>query len=472
MSDSAKRIVPVILCGGSGSRLWPVSRETYPKPFVKMKNGRTLFMDTLKRAALIENSARPIIVCNDAHRFYVLETVAQCETEAEIILEPKARNTAPAIALAAFGAARPEDALLVMPSDHAIADPQAFAQAVGRAAQSAADGRIVTFGIEPTRPETGFGYIEKGGALADDCFAVSRFIEKPDAASARRMLDQGGFYWNSGIFLMTAKTYLDELKLYSPEIFRACENAWQGKKNDLAFIRPDEGAFCASPEDSIDYAVMEHTRCAAVCPLNVRWNDLGTWNAFYNEESRDENGNVLLGDVLARDVENCYLHAEDRLLAVLGARDLAVVETRDAVLVVPREKAQQVKKIVASLKEAKRKEYRDPAIVFRPWGKFESLARGPRFQVKKITVRPGGRLSLQMHHHRAEHWVVVKGTAAVCVDDEQSILTENQSVYIPVGSRHKLENPGIIPLEIIEIQSGPYLGEDDIKRFEDIYGRS
>lgn len=472
-TESPAKVVPVILCGGAGSRLWPVSRENYPKPFVKMENGGTLFNDTLARAACLENAASPVIVCNEAHRFYVQEALALRQMEARIILEPEGRNTAPAIAIAAFALVgdNPDALILAMPSDHAIADAGKFRAAVAESAKLAARGRIVTFGVVPECPECGFGYIQSGDALAGGCFEVRKFIEKPDAAAARSMLANGGYFWNSGIFLMPAATYLAELQKFAPEIYAACAAAWEGRHADMGFIRPDATAFRSSPENSIDYAVMERTSLAAMHPLDVHWSDLGSWQAFYGAESKDDSGNVLFGDVLARDVSNCYIQAQGRLLAAIGITDLAIVETRDAVLVARREKSQDVKKIVESLKLAKRKEYKDPPVVCRPWGNFETLAAGPRFQVKKIVVKPGGMLSLQLHHHRAEHWVVVKGTAQVTVGDEDKFLTENQSVYIPVGSKHKLANPGIIPLEIIEIQSGSYLGEDDIRRFEDIYGR-
>ncbi len=472
--ESMVQINPVILCGGSGSRLWPVSRKNYPKPFVKMEgNGRTLFRDTLSRAADIGGAAKPIVVCNEAHRFYVLESLAGRGMEGMVILEPEGRNTAPAAALAAFALAekRPDALMLVMPSDHVITDANLFAEAVRNAADVAAMGRIVTFGITPAGPECGYGYMEGGKTLGSGCREVSRFVEKPDAAKAKAMLDAGGYYWNSGIFLMRADTYLAELARFAPNIYEACKKSWQGRADEPAFSRPQKDAFLACAQDSIDYAVMEKTALAAVCPVDPGWSDLGSWQAFYDTEAKDENGNVLLGDVMAEGASGCYLNAQDRLLAVVGVENLAIVETRDAVLVAARDKCQDVKQVVEKLKGEKRSEAEDPAVVYRPWGSYEPLAAGSRFQVKKIVVKPGGMLSLQLHHHRAEHWVVVRGTAQISLDGVESFLTENQSVYIPVGSRHKLVNPGIIPLEIIEIQSGPYLGEDDIRRFEDIYGR-
>lgn len=467
------KIVPVILCGGSGSRLWPVSRANYPKPFVTMENGRTLFMDTLERVKALDDAEPPIIVCNEAHRFYVMEALAKCELEGRIILEPEGRNTAPATALAAFALMErtPRPLMLVMPSDHTISQSSQFCAAVADAVPTAANGRIAIFGVKPTRPECGYGYIQTGQPLDTATLSVQSFIEKPEESRARAMLQAGGYFWNSGIFLMSAAVYLDELQKFAPQIYSSCAAAWQGAKADMAFIRPDADEFQHAQCESIDYAIMEHTKLAAMLPLNVSWNDLGSWQSFYEVETKDENGNVKLGDVLVQDTCNCYLHARDRLLAVMGMENLVVVETRDAVLVVQRNKCQNVKKFVEKLKADGRKEYQDHAVVYRPWGSYETLSQGPRFQVKRIIVKPGGKLSLQLHHHRAEHWVVVKGTAVVRIDQDERFLTENQSVYIPVGSRHKLENPGIIPLEIVEIQSGSYLGEDDIKRFDDAYGR-
>lgn len=466
-------IVPVILCGGSGTRLWPLSRETYPKQFVNLGEGRTLFKDTLLRAQRVPESSEPVIVCNEAHRFYVTAALYECDVRATILLEPAPRNTAPAIALAAFALARDgaDPLMLVLPSDHAVGDEVAFCRGVGAAAFLAEQGHIVTFGITPASPETGFGYIEQGEAVKDGGFRVARFVEKPDAATARIMLDQGGFLWNSGMFLLRASVYLKELERCAPAMHAACRSAWEKRMADGAFCRPDAEAFLASPSDSIDYAVMERTDLAAVVPLATGWSDLGSWEAFYQAEQGDDKGNVCHGDIMIQDAENCYFNAQHRLLAAIGVRDLVVVETGDAVLVAPRERAQDVKAVVSRLQAAQRAECKEHPLVYRPWGSYETLVMGSRFQVKRIVVNPGAELSLQMHHHRAEHWVVVSGTAEVTNGNETRLYTENQSTYIPVGARHRLKNPGVIPLVLIEIQSGAYLGEDDIVRFADVYGR-
>lgn len=469
MSD----IVPVILCGGSGTRLWPLSREAYPKQFVDLGNGRTLFKDTLLRAQQTPKSLDPVIVCNEEHRFFVTAALYECGLRSKILLEPAPRNTAPAVALAAFflrGGGN-DPLMLILPSDHAISDTKAFFAGVERATGPAREGRIVTFGITPDGPETGFGYIEQGAPLGAQAFAVARFVEKPDDARAASMLEQGGFLWNSGMFLLRASVYLRELERHAPEIFAACTVACQNSREDGVFCRPEKAAFLASPSDSIDYAVMEHTELAAVVPLETGWSDLGSWEAFYQAGSPDAGKNVCSGDVLIEDAEGCYFNASHRLLAAIGVRDLVVVETRDAVLVAPRERVQDVKAIVARLQTAKRAECQRHPLVYRPWGSYETLVMDGRFQVKRIVVNPNEELSLQMHHHRAEHWVVVSGTAEVTNGDETALFSENQSTYIPVGAKHRLKNPGVIPLVLIEIQSGAYLGEDDIVRFADVYGR-
>ena len=478
-------IVPVILCGGSGTRLWPLSRQTYPKQFIDLGDGRTLFGATISRALRVlpppidesstilnADAAKPaprqIIVCNEAHRFHVKALLGEHAASAAILLEPAPRNTAPAIALAALSLVEGGDdpLMLVLPSDHMLGDEKAFTDAVAHAAPLAEAGRIMTFGVSPTGPETGFGYIERG-----DDFTVARFVEKPDEASARDMLARGGFLWNSGMFLVRASVYLEELARHAPEIEAACRASWLGRTQDGLFCRPDAKAFLASPADSIDYAVMEKTARAGVMPLDSPWNDLGSWGAFYEAGPRDGDGNVCHGDILAHDVEGCYLDARHGLLAAIGLRDLVVVETPDAVLVAPRDRAQEVKGIVERLAAEERVECRQHTVVQRPWGSYEAIASGPRFQVKRIVVEPGAELSLQMHHHRAEHWVVVQGTAEVTNGEEKRLYTENQSTYIPAGTPHRLKNPGMIPLVLIEIQSGSYLGEDDIVRFADVYGR-
>lgn len=467
-------IAPVILCGGSGTRLWPLSREGHPKQFIDMGNGRSLFRDTLRRAIAAPRTTRPLIVCNEAYRFYVAAELLQESAEADILLEPAGRNTAPALALAAFAlTARGDDPLLcVMPSDHAVGDAGLFYTALQRAAVLAEQGRIVAFGVLPTTPETGFGYLEQGEPLGQEGFSVIRFVEKPSLEKAAAMLARGGYYWNSGMFLLRASTYLAELERLSPTIFTACRNAWEGHQQDGAFYRPEVAAFLASPSDSVDYAVMEHTNLVAMIPLETSWSDLGSWEAFYQEGQKDEEGNVRQGDIIAVDTKDCYLSARHRLLAAVDLHDMLVVETQDAVLVASRKHAQDVKRIVGRLRLEERREYREHPLVQRPWGSYETLALDTRFQVKRIIVNPGAELSLQMHHHRAEHWVVVSGTAEVTNGDEVRLFTEDQSTYIPVGGRHRLKNPGVIPLVLIEIQSGSYLGEDDIIRFEDVYGRN
>lgn len=466
-------IAPIILCGGSGTRLWPLSRETYPKQFVDMGNGQTLFKSTLLRAMHIARASAPVIVCNETHRFYVTAALQETGTNATLLLEPTPRNTAPAIALAAFSLASSgaDPLMLILPSDHAIGDENAFLQGVAAAAPLAEQGYIVTFGIASASAETGFGYIETGKSLGAGGFDVAGFVEKPDRATAQAMLEQGGFLWNSGMFLVRASVYLEELERHAPAIHTACHAAWEGRSIDGVFCRPDTEAFLTSPSDSIDYAIMEKTERAAVVPLATRWSDLGSWEAFYRAEQGDENGNVCHGDVITHDTENCYFNARHRLVAGIGLRDLVVVETCDALLVAPRDRVQEVKAIVAKLAAAGRQECRQHPRVYRPWGSYETLALGDRFQVKRIIVAPGEELSLQMHHHRAEHWVVVNGTAEVTNGDETRLYTEDQSAYIPLGTVHRLRNPGIIPLVLIEIQSGSYLGEDDIIRFADVYGR-
>ena len=467
------RIAPVILCGGSGTRLWPLSREIYPKQFVDLGDGRTLFKDTLDRVLRIPGSQEPVVICNEAHRFYVAASLRETGANAAIILEPAPRNTAPAIALAALflTEAGADPLMLILPSDHLIEDEEAFMRGVEAACPLAEQGYIVTFGITPTSAETGFGYIEAGEALAGQGFRIARFVEKPDSATAEAMLEQGSFLWNSGIFLMRASLYLRELERFAPEIAASCREAWNMHAPDGAFCRPGEEAFLASPANSIDYAVMEHTRQAAVVPLDTRWSDLGSWEAFYQAGQPDANGNVCRGDVVTHDTHNCYFNARHRLVTGIGLKGLAIVETRDALLVAPRDRVQEVKEVVGRLAAAGRKECKQHLKVYRPWGSYETLAMGDRFQVKLIIVDPGEELSLQLHHHRAEHWVVVRGTAEVVNGEDTRLFTEDQSTYIPLGTAHKLRNPGRIPLVLIEIQSGSYLDEDDIVRFSDIYGR-
>lgn len=469
-------LYPVILCGGSGTRLWPLSRDMYPKQFVDLGNGRTLFGDTIRRASSLPELGEPLVVCNENHRFYVSAELLACSIQGHILLEPAPRNTAPAIALAAFAAQALTDGedplLLVLPSDHLLQDAKAFSDGVTKAVALAREGFIVTFGITPNSPKTGFGYIKQGDVLGIEGFKVARFVEKPDEATASAMLMDGGYSWNSGMFLFRASVYLRELQNFAPEIYTQCHKAWEQHQKEGAFISPGKDAFINSPADSIDYAVMEHTRLAAVCPLATNWNDLGSWEAFYQVGRKDDDGNVCTGDIVQENAHDCYLHGTHRLIAAIDVHDLAIIETQDSILVTPRASVQSVKHIVARLKEAGRPKHKLHPFVYRPWGSYESLATGPRFQVKRITVNPGAQLSLQMHYHRAEHWVVVSGTAEITNGDDVRLYTENQSTYIPLGTVHRLKNPGSIPLVIIEIQSGAYLGEDDIVRFEDAYGRN
>lgn len=471
------QIVPVILSGGSGTRLWPLSRSGYPKQFMDIE-GTTLFGDTVQRAMALPHVLGPMVVCNESHRFFAAATLQQLGVQGRIILEPVARNTAPAIALAALAALEAHSAaapdsdplLLVMPSDHRIESLPLFSAAVEQGMLCAAAGKLVTFGIVPTHPETGFGYIRRG-LPEGPTYAVADFEEKPTASRAEELLAQGDCYWNSGIFLFRASVFLHELGKYAPEIADACQKAWADRQCDRDFVRVDSAHFGSSPAVSVDYAVMERTSASCVVPLDAQWNDLGSWSAFYETTSHDHNGNACIGDVITHDSKGCYLHGTHRLVAALGVDDLVVVESADAVLVTRKDRSQDVKVLLDSLKTQGRSEAQFHTRVYRPWGSYEVLAVGTRFQVKKIIVNPSEVLSLQLHHHRAEHWVVVSGTAKVTVGEKVLLLHEDQSTYIPLGTVHRLENPGKIPLEIVEIQSGSYLGEDDIVRLEDTYGR-
>ena len=463
-------IVPVILAGGSGTRLWPLSRQSYPKQFVPLLGDTSLFNATVDRLALVSDLA-PIVVCNEEHRFLVAEQLRLSNIEdAAILLEPVGRNTAPAIALAAHSALQNHDdpLILVAPSDHLIRSVDVFQQAVADGAQLAAAGQLVTFGIQPTRPDTGYGYIKQ---RASDPHAIEQFVEKPDAPTAEAFLASGDYLWNSGIFLMKASVFLAELERHAPAIHAAVAKASADTKPDGVFIRPEKTAFESCPSDSIDYAVLEKTDAVAVMPMACDWSDMGSWDSIWNESEGDTNGNVLQGDVRVLDSANCYVRSMTRLVTAIGCNDMIIVDTPDAVLVAPRDKAQEIKPLVESLRAERRTELNTHARVFRPWGDYEGIDVGDRYQVKRIVVRPGAKLSLQKHHHRAEHWVVVKGTAIVTCGQTETMLTENQSTYIPLGEVHRLENPGSIPLELIEVQSGSYLGEDDIVRFDDIYGR-
>jgi mannose-1-phosphate guanylyltransferase/mannose-6-phosphate isomerase len=464
-------MIPVILSGGSGTRLWPLSREAYPKQFLPLAGTDTMLQATWRRVAPLATSA-PIVVANEDHRFMVAEQLREAGcTPGAILLEPVGRNTAPAIAVAALQAtAGGEDPLLlVLPSDHVIADTVAFRAAVGRAAAAAATGRLVTFGIVPTGPETGYGYIKAGAG--DDVRAVERFVEKPDAATAQGYVASGEYFWNSGMFLFRASRYLEELGRHQPQMLAACRAAFDNARRDADFVRLEKDAFAACPSDSIDYAVMEKTADAAVLPISVGWNDVGSWSALWEVAEQDGDGNAHHGDVIALDCRDTLAWANGRLVAMIGLRDVVVVDTDDAVLVAHKDQVQEVKTVVARLKAAGRPEPTLHRKVYRPWGSYDSIDMGERFQVKRITVSPGAALSLQMHHHRAEHWIVVSGTARVTRGEDTLLLSENQSTYIPLGVTHRLENPGKVPLELIEVQSGSYLGEDDIVRFEDVYGR-
>jgi mannose-1-phosphate guanylyltransferase / mannose-6-phosphate isomerase len=469
-------IYPVILSGGSGTRLWPMSRSLYPKQLLALFGDTSLLQQTVRRIAGKSDFAPPVIVANEEHRFIIAEQLREIGVElAALLLEPVGRNTAPAAAVAALRIAESDtDGLvLVMPSDHAIADPQAFHKAIGRAAQAANTGRLVTFGITPDRAETGYGYIA-GGTPIEGCestFAVARFIEKPQAADAERYVAAGDYFWNSGIFLFPAALYLSELERLRPDMLAACKTALEQAKADADFIRLDKAAFTECPGDSIDYAVMEHTNQAAVVPVGMGWSDLGSWDALWEMSDKDPAGNALSGKVVAEDTKNCYLRSENGLVAAIGVEDLVVVAIDDAVMVAPRNRTQEVKRLVARLLAERHYEADALPTVHRPWGTYRSIHNGSRVQVKHITVKPGAKLSLQMHHHRAEHWVVVQGTAKVVRGNEEVVLTEDQSTYIPLGAMHRLENIGKIPLHVIEVQSGSYLGEDDIVRFEDHYGR-
>lgn len=468
-------IIPVILSGGSGTRLWPLSRGGYPKQFMDIA-GETLFGTTVARAMALPNATGPMVVCNENHRFFAAAILQQLGAHGHIILEPMARNTAPAIALAALaaldcaGGGDTDPILLVMPSDHRIGALPLFAEAVAQGAVCAAAHKLVTFGIVPTHPETGFGYIRRGAAQGP-AYAVAAFEEKPTEARAKTLLAAGDCYWNSGIFMFRASVFLKELQTYTPDIAAACQQAWAEHSADRDFTRVGSAAFASSPALSVDYAVMERTGEACVVPLAAPWNDLGSWSSFYDTADHDPHGNACVGDVITHDATDCYLHGTHRLVAALGVDNLVVVESADAVLVASKERSQDVKILLASLQKQGRSEAQFHTRVYRPWGSYEVLALGTRFQVKRIIVNPSEVLSLQLHHHRAEHWVVVSGTAKVTVGETIVLLHEDQSTYIPLGTVHRLENPGKIPLEIVEIQSGSYLGEDDIVRLEDTYGR-
>ncbi len=461
-------LIPVILSGGAGTRLWPLSRELRPKQLLPLTSEATLLQDTARRVP-----GRPIVVCNQEHRFIVAEQLREIGVEPRgIVIEPVGRNTAPAVAVAALLAEAEQDALLlVMPSDHQVKDVAAFQAAVDKAVPLARAGLLVTFGIRPTEPNTGYGYIRRGRAL-DGGFAVERFVEKPDGDTAQAYLASGEYLWNGGIFLFSARAYLDELGERLPAMVAQCRAALAEGASDLFFFRLADAAFAAIEGQSIDYAVMEHTGKAAVVPVDMGWSDIGSWSALWAESPRDGDGNVLLGDVLATGTRNAYIRSEGQLVAAIGVEDLVIVATDDAVLVADKAHDQDVKKIVERLKAAKRPEACQGSRTWRPWGWFQTIDDGHRYRVKHIQVNPGAKLSLQKHWHRSEHWVVVTGTALVTCGDKTFTLRENESTFIPAGTVHRLENPGRVPLRMIEVQSGEYVGEDDIVRVEDEYGRS
>ncbi len=466
-------IIPVIMAGGTGSRLWPLSRDLMPKQFLKLDGDTTMLQATVQRLQGLDALA-PLVICNEEHRFIAAEQMRQInQLDHNIILEPVGRNTAPAIALAAMTAIKKgqDPLLLVLAADHIISDSEEFRQVVAQASEFAAADNLVTFGIVATGPETGYGYIKRG-VEKSGAYSVQQFVEKPDLETAKSYVSSGEYYWNSGMFIFKASVYLAELKQHRPDIYAACEQAMAEVDPDLDFIRVNKEAFLACPDDSIDYAVMEKTTKAVVVPLNAGWSDVGSWSSLWDVTAKDENNNVHKGDVLSVASKHNYVFAETGLVATVGLENIIVVQTKDAVLVAAKDKVQDVKSIVQQLKGAGRTEHRIHREVYRPWGKYDSIDNGARYQVKRITVKPGEKLSIQMHHHRAEHWIVVSGTANVTVDGKDTLMSENQSIYIPLGAIHALENPGKIPLELIEVQSGSYLGEDDIVRFSDRYGRA
>ncbi len=467
-------ITPVILSGGSGSRLWPLSREAYPKQFIRLTGSDTLIQQTAKRISSLENATSPLVVCNNQHRFLVAEQLQQVQIyPLDIILEPAKRNTAPAIAVAAMRILEqdPECVMLVLPADHLLGDVARFHDAVSRGRDHAIAGKLVTFGIRPASPETGYGYIKQGNAVSEGVYAIERFVEKPQSETAEEYLSSGEYFWNAGIFMFTPGTYLEEMDRFQPEMLEYCRTAYEKAFRDMDFMRLDREAFEACPADSIDFAIMEKTDRGVVAELDTSWTDVGSWEALWKICPCDQAHNAVHGDVILEDVSNSLILSRKRLVAALGVHDLVVVETSDAILVADRRRAQDVKKIVRTLKALGREEAVTHSKVYRPWGSYELLTSGDRFQVKLIKVKPGARLSLQMHHHRAEHWIVVRGTALVYSGDEKLLVTENESTFIPLGKVHSLENPGKIMLELVEVQSGSYLGEDDIVRLEDIYGR-
>lgn len=468
------KIIPVIMAGGSGTRLWPLSRTAYPKQFLKLLGDETMLQQTCLRTKVFTEEA-PVVICNEEHRFIASEQLRLIGVdEPTLILEPVGRNTAPAIALAAQQILKSnEDAVMVVLSaDHHIDSDQLLAEDVLKAADSAAQGAMVTFGVIPTSPETGYGYIKQSKTESGGLYSVEKFVEKPSLNTAKEYLSDGSYLWNSGMFVFTAKSYLKELECQRNDILEACAKSMEKATEDLDFIRPDKAIFLACPEDSIDYAVMEKTCNAKVIPLQSSWNDIGAWSSLWDISEKDLDGNAVSGDVLKINSKNTYVHSQEKLTAILGLDNIVVVDTKDALLVADKRCAQEIKKVVNAIKTSHTPLANTHREVYRPWGVYDSIDNGTRYQVKRITVKPNAKLSVQMHHHRAEHWIVVSGTARVTIGDRTKLIAENESVYIPIGETHCLENPGKIPLELIEVQSGGYLGEDDIVRFEDKYGRS
>lgn len=466
-------IIPIIMAGGSGTRLWPLSRSLYPKQFLSLINENSLLQETLKRLDGL-NCLPPVIVSNNEHRFIVAEQLRQFGVDDfQIILEPVGRNTAPAVALAALKSLElhGDHHMLVLAADHAIQDIEAFHAAVLAAEQESVDNKLVTFGIVPTKPETGYGYIKKGEQVKNSVFKVNSFVEKPDLETAKNYLEQKCYLWNSGMFMFKASVYLDELKKFRPDILAACKESLSSASTDLDFIRLNSDVFAECPDESIDYAVMEKTQDCVVIPLDADWSDIGSWTSLWEISEKDEHENVSHGDVINYNSRNNYIYSEGSLISTVGVNNLIIVQTKDALLVAQQDNVQDIKKIVEILKKQKRSEHISHREVYRPWGRYDSVERGDRYQVKRITVKPGECLSTQMHHHRAEHWVVVAGTAKVTCGERTFFVTENESTFIPIGTVHTLENPGKIPLEVIEIQSGVYLGDDDIVRLSDKYGR-
>ncbi|WP_206605594.1 mannose-1-phosphate guanylyltransferase/mannose-6-phosphate isomerase [Pelagibaculum spongiae] len=471
MTKVASEIIPVIMAGGNGSRLWPLSRTLRPKQFLKLTSDRSMLQETVNRTVNLTNAAS-LLICNEEHRFIAAEDMRELNKECQMILEPVGKNTAPAIALAAFHICEtnPDSVMLVLAADHVIERQKDFEASVQEGYKSAMNDQMVTFGIKALSAETGYGYIKRGKSL-EHGFSIEKFEEKPSLLKAQEYIDSGEYFWNSGMFMFKASRYLEELKLFRPDIYESCLNCMKDKRVDNDFIRIQNKHFISCASESIDYAVMEKTTKGVVVPMDAGWNDVGSWSALWDVSKKTEDNNVCKGDVITQDCENSYINSEKKLIAAVGVKDLVIIETKDAVLVANKKNDQDVKKIVQMLKDQGRSEHYLHREVYRPWGKYDSIDHGERDQVKRITVKPGEKLSIQMHHHRSEHWIVVSGTAKVTNGDRTILVTENQSTYIPLGTVHALENPGKIPLEMIEVQTGSYLGEDDIVRYEDRYGR-